>query len=282
MKVGIVGQRDNERAVALAERLVERLEAEGVTVVIDESTAASLAAAMETEEATVPGTPTEAMEECDFVVSIGGDGTFLYTARAAGSTPVMGVNLGEVGFLNAVSPADAVATVLDSVERVRAGDLRTRELPRLVASNDEWALAPGLNEVLVQGPRRGHGGGATFEVRVDGAVYTRGHADGVLVATPTGSTAYNLSEGGPLVHPSVPGLVVTEMAGSDGKRPLVVDVDSVVTIAVSDASEAIAVSDGRARETVNPPTEIRVRAAKEPARVAGPAREFFAALGKLE
>ena len=288
MKVGLVGQKDNPRARSLVEAIGRSLRQLGVSVAVDEVTAGALeadrrpgygSASDRFEPETVA---VDDLHGCDLVVSIGGDGTFLFAARGVDDTPIMGVNLGEVGFLNAVSPADAVATVLDSVERVRAGDLRTRELPRLVASNDEWALAPGLNEVLVQGPRRGHGGGATFEVRVDGSVYTRGHADGVLVATPTGSTAYNLSEGGPLVHPSVPGLVVTEMAGSDGKRPLVVDVDSVVTIAVSDASEAIAVSDGRARETVNPPTEIRVRAAKEPARVAGPAREFFAALGKLE
>ena len=282
MKVGIVSQRDNDRAVSLAERLVDRLGEVGAEVAIDESTAATLAARAGDDEPTLPGTPTEEMADGDLVVSIGGDGTFLYTARAAGSTPVMGVNLGEVGFLNAVSPDDAIAEVLAAVERFREDGLRAQELPRLVASADDWTLSPGLNEVLVQGPRRGHGGGAAFEVRVDGSVYIDGHADGVLVATPTGSTAYNLSEGGPLVHPSVPALVVTEMAGGDGMRPLVVDIDSAVTIAVEGASEVFAVSDGRARRTVAPPTEITVRAADEPARIAGPPREFFAALEKLE
>ena len=295
MQVGIVSQRDNERAIALATRLVERLDADGVAVAIDESTAATLAGEREAAGQresdgensesvahALPGTPTAAMADCDLVVSIGGDGTFLYTARAAGATPVVGVNLGEVGFLNAVSPDDAVGEVLDEVDRMRDDAGRTQELPRLVASASSWTLAPSLNEVLVQGPRRGHAGGATFEVRVDGDVYTRGHADGVLVATPTGSTAYNLSEGGPLVHPSVPGMVVTEMAGGDGMRPLVVDVDSEVTIAVEDAAEAVVVSDGRDRETISPPASVTVRAAEEPARIAGPAREFFAALGKLQ
>jgi NAD+ kinase len=284
MKVGIVSQRDNERAIALAERLVDRLQEQGVGVAIDESTAASLAAKRGEVDDTeaLPGTPTGEMSECDLVVSIGGDGTFLYTARAAGATPVMGVNLGEVGFLNAISPDDAIAEVLEEVDRVSEGRGRTRELPRLVAESEGWELAPGLNEVLVQGPRRGHGGGATFSVRIDGAEYTRGHADGVLVATPTGSTAYNLSEGGPLVHPAVPGLVVTLMAGGKGVRPLVVDVDSEVTITVEDAETAIAVSDGRTRETLDPPAAVQVRTAGEPARITGPPREFFAALGKLE
>jgi NAD+ kinase len=274
MKVGILAQRGNGRAASLADDLRGRLREAGVEVRADSETADRLG---------VAGTPVEEFDAADLVVSIGGDGTFLYAARGAGGTPILGVNLGEVGFLNAVGPGDAVDAVLDEVASFReTGDVVAREVPRIAASGDGWTEQPAVNEVTVMGARRGHGGGVGVEVRVDGSLYSDGHADGVLVATPTGSTAYNLSEGGPLVHPSVEGLVVNEMVPERGMPPLVVAPDVEVTVALSDADEAVVVSDGRTRRRVEPPTEVTVAAADDPVRLAGPTSDFFEALGKLD
>jgi len=283
MKIGIVAQRSNHRAISLATQLHERLHEVDVAVVFDETTAATLATDenrwADGDQPAPTGVPVDAMSDCTLIVSIGGDGTFLYAARGAGSTPVLGVNLGEVGFLNAVAPDEAVETVLSEVERLREGEsVQTQTVPQLQANG----VPPALNEIVVQGGQRGHGGGAGFEVRVDGSLYTSGHADGVLIATPTGSTAYNLSEDGPLVHPSVDGIVVTEMAGEAAMPPLVVDGDSEITIRIEDASECVVVSDGRVRETMMPPAQVDVSRADEPVKIAGPQRDFFAALGKLE
>jgi NAD+ kinase len=286
MKVGIVAQRENRRATSLAGRLGVRLREADVDVVFDQTTAGVLDggdgqwAAADTDPPT--GVDVDEMETCDLVVSIGGDGTFLFAARGAGSTPIIGVNLGEVGFLNAVSPTDAIDAVVAEVRHVREnGGARTTDMARLAASGDGWSLAPAINEVLVHGPRRGHGGGAEFEVRVDGSLYTSGHADGVLVATPTGSTAYNLSEDGPLVHPGVDGLVVSEMAGEEAMPPLVVGADSELTVRIEGVGDVVVVSDGRARRRVDPPERVTLTRADEPVRIAGPARNFFGALGKL-
>ena len=155
-------------------------------------------------------------------------------------------------------------------------------MPRVRASGADWTLQPALNEVVIQGPQRGHGNGIGVTVRVDGSLYTSGHADGVLVATPTGSTAYNLSEAGPLVHPSVSALVVTEMAAELEMPPLVVDNDSEVTVRVEDAEHATVVSDGRVAEEIEVPTQVTLQRAADPVRVAGPSLDFFTALGKLE
>jgi NAD+ kinase len=289
MRVGIVGQRGNTRAVSLVGDISERLQRDGVEVVVDETTYAEfergdLFHESGASEPTMPeSTPVEGLSSCDLAVSVGGDGTFLYTARGAGGTPIMGVNLGEVGFLNAVSPGDAVTAVASEVDRIReTGSPRVREMPRIEATSDEWTLPPALNEVVVQGAQRGHGNELSIEVRVDGALYTSGRADGVLVATTTGSTAYNLSEGGPLVHPSVPSFLVTEMCDAEGMPPLVIDVDATVTVRVDDADTAVAVSDGRVRRSVEPPAEITVERAGTPIRIAGPPLDFFTALGKLE
>jgi len=189
MNVGIVAQRGNENATDLAGALCEMLDEEDVSIWVDEATS---------EHVDARGVDVDRMTECNLVVSIGGDGTFLFAARGAGGTPILGVNLGEVGFLNAVAPEDAVEEVRETVTTYRErGAVPSREAPRLTASGDgDWSTHPALNEIVVLGAQRGHGQGAEFEVEVDGTTYDRGHADGVLVSTPTGSSAYNLSEGG--------------------------------------------------------------------------------------
>ncbi|GAB3681492.1 NAD(+)/NADH kinase [Salinarchaeum chitinilyticum] len=273
MQVGIVGQRGRERAVAVTDDLRDRLHERGVDVVLDESTATAL---------DVEGSPPERLADCDLAVSIGGDGTFLYAARAAGATPLVGVNLGEVGFLNGVSPERAIEAVTAAVDELEAGSLSTRDVPRLRAGGDDWSLEPAINEVLVQGPRRGAGVDTTVSVGVDGSTYASGVADGVLVATPTGSTAYNLSEGGPLVHPSVDAMVVTPMFARDGTRPLVVDGNSTIELHVENADSGHVVTDGRQARELEAPFDVTVEVSEQPLHIAGPDVDYFEALEKLE
>lgn len=275
MEVGIVAQRGNAQAVRLAGDVTTLLADKDVTSHVDPSTAAAL---------DVPETPVEEFAECDLVVSIGGDGTFLFAARGAGSTPILGVNLGEVGFLNAVAPENAIETVAREVDRYRrTGSIRYRDVPRVRACwTDGWELTPALNEVTVQGTQRGHANGVDLEVRVDDSHYSTASGDGFLVATPTGSSAYNLSEGGPLVHPRVGGLIVTSMCAAGAMPPLVVPLESEIEIVIDGAAEAVVSSDGATHRTVSLPTAVSIRAAEEPARVAGPVSDFFEALNKLE
>jgi len=276
MRVGIVAQLDNPRASALAADIARHLD--GIDVVVDPETGDSIAEDTDLDVETVP---VAELASCQLAVSIGGDGTFLHAARGAGTTPIMGVNLGEVGFLNALAPEEAVETVVAEVEHIqKTGSARTRAMPRLRATGSDWSLSPALNEVVVQGAHRGDGGGGEFEIRVDGSLYTSGHADGVLVATPTGSTAYNLSERGPLVHPGVDGLVVTPMSGADAMPPLVVGPDRTVSVELSSGPAAV-VSDGRLVEELSPPLSVAVERTGPPVRVAGPELDFFSALGKL-
>ncbi len=274
--VGIVAQRNNERAQALAATLVDTIEREGAHVVVDDLTG---------EAVDATAVPVAAMAGRDLVVSIGGDGTLLFVAREVGSTPILGVNLGEVGFLNAVAPDDALAVVTDLVANLEeTGTVEGRELARLQATgvDTEWTLEPALNEVVVHGSRRGHGGGATIEIHVDGQQYAKSHADGVLVATPTGSTAYNLSEGGPLVHPSADVLVVTQMAATESMPPLVVEPDTELTLTVSGTDTAYAISDGRNRQRLEPPATVSISLADESVTLVGPQANFFDGLDKLE
>ncbi len=191
----------------------------------------------------------------------------------------------EVGFLNAVAPDDALGVVTElAAELDETGSVEERELARLRATGVEadWTLEPALNEIVVHGPRRGSGGGATVGIDIDGQRYAESHADGVLVATPTGSTAYNLSEGGPLVHPSAETLVVAQMAATEPMPPLVVEPETEITLTVSETETAYAISDGRNRQRLDPPAEVSVSLANDAVRLVGPQANFFDGLDKLE
>lgn len=278
--VGIVAQRGNERAQELARSLVGALESDGGTgataVVVDEATG---------EAVDATAVPVAEMDDRDLVVSLGGDGTLLFVAREVGPCAILGVNLGEVGFLNAVEPADAVDVATDLVADYReSGSLAGRDLPRLEATVEggEWTLEPAVNEIVVSGPRRGPGGGATVTVRIDGEPYAEGHADGVLVATSTGSTAYNLSEDGPLVHPAADAIVVTGMAADAGRPPLVVGHDTDIELTVSDADTAYVISDGRNSREIEPPATVDVTVAADPITLVGPRPDFVTNLEKLD
>jgi NAD+ kinase len=273
MRVGIVAQKGNSQAAFLAEQIHETLP-QAVSVRLDAATAERLG---------VEGHPVETMDACDLVVSIGGDGTFLFTARGAGPTPILGVNLGEVGFLNGVAPDVAVETVEEVVDRYReSGEIHARAVPRLRATGEgDWELHPALNEIVVQGPQRGHGQGLDYEVRVDGRLLTNGHGDGVLVSTPTGSTAYNLSEGGPLVHPDADTLVITEISAVESMPPLVVPGESEVEVRVAGHDFGYVSSDST-RKRFEMPEWVTIRPADEPTRIAEPSSDFFQALSKLD
>ena len=273
MRVGIVAQRGNSRAAYLAEDVREELVGADVEVWLDAATAGEL---------DLRGRNVAEFSTCDLVVSIGGDGTFLYAARGAGTTPVLGVNLGEVGFLNALGPEEAVHAVMAEVEALRDGELSVREAPRLVADGDGWESPAAVNEIVLQGTQRGSAGGIDLEIRVDGSLFSSGRADGVLAATPTGSTAYNLSEGGSLVHPDVDAIVVNEMCADAGMPPLAVGLDSEVTVRLTGAETANVVVDGRVTRSPAPPATVTIRTADTPIRIAGPDAEFFEALNKLE
>lgn len=272
MQVGIVAQKGNPRAAYLADDVRETLSDRDVTVWLDEATATALDA---------DGYGMDRFESCDCIVAIGGDGTFLYAAHHAGGTPILGVNLGEVGFLNAISADDAEEAILETVDALQAGEGTVREVPRLVARTDDWASSPATNEIVVQGPRRGRGGGVDYEIRVDGSLYSGGHADGVIVATPTGSTAYNLSERGPIVHPGVETMLVNEMVAEAGMPPLAIPLDRTVSVTLTGVETGVVVSDGRDPKELSVPVEIAIERSGPPMRMAGPSPDFFEALGKL-
>lgn len=187
----------------------------------------------------------------DVAVSIGGDGTFLRTARWVGSKeiPIIGINTGHLGFLAEESLHDAGAVV----DNLLSGDyfIEERSLLEVRASGDSlrqlvarWAYA--LNEVAIL--RRGNASMVSVHTFLDDIEIASYQGDGLIISTPTGSTAYNLSVGGPIVQPTAPCFVLSPIAPHAlTMRPLVVSDSHVIKTSVESRVDTYRVTlDGRA------------------------------------
>jgi NAD+ kinase len=177
----------------------------------------------------------------DLAVIVGGDGTVLRTAQKIGETPILGVKVGALGFLCETTPE----TVKDVLEKVLAGRCYVEHKTKLKAKYKDLALPDALNEVLVTTSKPSKI--MSLSVLKDGAPLHRGKADGVIISTTTGSTAYALSAGGPIIDPK---LVVMEVVFicplSAGLRPIIFPSSSTIEVRVlSGASPGIIVLDGQ-------------------------------------
>lgn len=249
-------------AVTAGRELAERLVAAGMTVRALESEASALAC----PDAQVDG---ESAEGAELVVALGGDGTLLRAAefaRPAGAA-LLGVNLGHIGFL-----AEAERTDLESmVERILASsydveermtlDVQVRRGDDVVAR--DWAL----NDVTVEKAARQRM--VDLMVEVDARPLSRWAGDGVVCATPTGSTAYAFSAGGPVVWPSVEAILVVPIsAHALFARPLVTAPSSTVAIELpADSAGAIAFCDGRRTIDLQVHDRLEISRGNEPIRL---------------
>jgi NAD+ kinase len=191
-----------------------------------------------------PGDPAD----CDLIVALGGDGTTLAALHAAAPAgkPVLGVACGSLGALTAVD-ADALVGALD---RVDAGDWRPRRLPALEVET-AGAIRSAVNDLVIV--RQGAGQVAA-DVRVDGELFIRFAGDGLVVATPLGSSAYTLAAGGPVLAPGGSGLVFTPLSPHGGCcPPLVAAGESRLTIELEPGHGGARIElDGQIHDRVEP------------------------------
>jgi len=217
--------------------------------------------------------------EADLLVTVGGDGTLLRAARLvhALGIPILGVNTGRLGFLTEVESTDAGFAAL---ERVFRGTLQVEERVALhaqVAGSDDVHFA--LNEVVVR--RVTQARLAPFGLALDGETIAHLPSDGVIVATPTGSTAYFLSAGGPIIHPAVDALgVMGLMPHTLFARPILVQSDATIEITCdSELSRANLENDGFVAAELGAGDRVVIRKAAQPVRFARVrSRAFFARL----
>lgn len=193
------------------------------------------------------------LARADLVVCIGGDGTVLRAARLTvpHATPILGVNMGRLGFLTDMSPRDC----FNHVERILAEDWRLEErlmVRGVVADGDhaEPTEYHGLNDIVIS--RRAPGRPIYVDVRIDRAHLALYRCDGIIVSTPTGSTGYSLSAGGPILAPTEHHLVLTPVAAHLALgRSLVLQPESIVEMKVTSDAGAIISVDGQDDVPVN-------------------------------
>jgi NAD+ kinase len=202
--------------------------------------------------------------DADLVVAVGGDGTLLHAARMAAlaDVPVLGVNRGRLGFLADVGPEKMIESVEDALAG-RCHAERRMLLSAHLTAEGRSIDALGLNDVVVTKRETGR----TVDVRtwVNGAYVNTHGGDGFIVATPTGSTAYALSCGGPIVHPSLDAIVLVPVSPHTlSDRPIVVPAGSVVEIELSDRfdTQAQVACDGHVLCDLEPGTRLRIERAK--------------------
>ncbi|HEY6351932.1 MAG TPA: NAD(+)/NADH kinase [Candidatus Angelobacter sp.] len=176
----------------------------------------------------------------DFVVVLGGDGTLLSVARsvAPAGIPILGVNLGSLGFLTEVKQEELVRT-LEAIDAGRC-DVSLRALLHCQLQREKEPLASfeALNDVVVHQSALARL--AVFDVRVNGTFVANYTADGLIVSTPTGSTAYSLAAGGPILAPDLPGFVITPVASHAlTNRPLVVQDTATIEVAIRDSGNLV-------------------------------------------
>ncbi len=203
--------------------------------------------------------------EADLAIAIGGDGTMLHASRLAREygTPILGINRGRLGFLADITPDEMIA----SVELVLAGkylkDSRLLLRAMLVTESGDEQVAYGLNDVVLQ--RQGAGGMVDFSTRIAGQYVNTHSGDGLIVATPTGSTAYALSCGGPILEPQIDAIALVPICPHTlTDRPIVVAADRLIDIALlrRDATLAEVTVDGVHLGTLGPSDTLSVAAAE--------------------
>ncbi len=219
-------------------QLAAHLRARGVIVLVpdDDSVPAAPGDVRAVDEA-------ELVRQAELVIAIGGDGTLLYAAGlvATRGTPLLGVNRGRLGFLTDVSPDDMLASVDAAIEGRCVVDYRPLLAAEIVAGAAQSQGRPAqhglaLNDVVLEGSQPGRL--LDFSTTIDGRFVNTHGGDGLVIATATGSTAYALSCGGPIVEPGLDALVVAPICPHTlSDRPIVVSGRSVVEVALVDRHE---------------------------------------------
>ena len=211
----LVGLYTDKRVAEPMQIIANHLQEVGLKVMVSPEVASELNA--------TPVKVRDLAKQADLIIAVGGDGTMLYAARQLGSLdiPLLGVNRGRLGFLADVSPTK----MLHSFDRILAGDYTIESRLRLEArlefpdGTEKTALA--LNDIVLQ--RQDTGRMLDFETRIAGRYVNTHMGDGLIVATPTGSTAYALSCGGPILEPKIDAVVLVPICPHTlSDRPIVI------------------------------------------------------------
>ena len=243
-KVGLVSRLDGDAALKVAVRLHKDMTKKGLKVLPEEQLS---------QAAKLPGGVPFSKMDADLIVTVGGDGTVLKTCMSIPKpeTPILAVNMGRRGYLTEVDPENA----MHAIESYIKGTCKTEERTKLSVAIEGEGPIDGLNEVVIASgtpSKMLH-----FIVSIDKSQLLEFRGDGLIVSTPTGSTAYALSANGPIVDNSVDAFVVTFICPLEHLTPLVVSMDNRIKVElVAPKLKGTLVVDGRVQRELQPQTSV--------------------------
>jgi NAD+ kinase len=236
--VGLVARYDQKAALKLTEKLADYLNKKGLKVYIENSLSDKITSHHEF-------VPLSEMKT-DFIITIGGDGTILRTAIAVPKPepPILAVNMGVRGFLTEVEPQNA----FEAIDRILSGDYKVEKCAKLCVTAGEETIPDALNDVVVSA---GEPSKILYaEIRKGGNPILKCQADGLIVATPTGSTGYSLSAGGPVLDSEVNAFVITPICSLTVFHSLVLPADCTITINALRPNNMYVLIDGNLRKLI--------------------------------
>ena len=269
--VALIGKFQTPEVAEPLLELAEYLGKRRVKVLIDDLTAAQV------KTGQYPAYPlAELGEWADLAIVIGGDGTMLNIARAMAphDVPVVGVNQGRLGFLTDISTENMVKTIGALLDGKFVTEDRMLLDGRVYRGKDKVFEALAFNDVVVSKGTKGSM--IELEFRIEGEfIYTQ-RSDGLIVSTPTGSTAYALSSGGPIVHPALSVIAVVPVSPHTlSNRPIVISGNSKVEIVVKDAADPRAHFDSHSRFDLREADRVQVRRYPRPLSLLHPAGHSY-------
>jgi len=265
--VALVGRYQSEGVAASLLAIAGFLQARGIRVLVEADTFAAIGRP-ELESAS-----TEAIgQQADLAIALGGDGTMLGLARqiAASRVPLVGINHGRLGFVTDIALSQWPAALGAILDGSYAAEDRTMLVARALRQGHEVWRALAMNDVVVS--RSSRAGMIELQVHVDGVYMYNQRADGLIVATPTGSTAYALSANGPILHPRLAGVVLVPVAPQAlSNRPITLPDDVRIDIRVVDGREPRVAADMQVFSDLHVGDDIVIERAPFKARFLHPA-----------
>ncbi len=273
MKVGIIGKRNNTEVYNIVRDLVKWLEEKGVEYLVDSELGKSLKLDNTVKQADIP-------KHVELVIVFGGDGTFLSVSKQVNeyNIPILGINSGGLGFLTEFT----LNELYPIMEKIIGDDYEIEERGMLSASvykkNKKFGSYTVLNDLVINN-------GKVSRI-IDLAIYAEGNlittfkADGIIFSTPTGSTAYSLSAGGPIAHPTLPVTLITPICPHIlTNRPLVVSNEMEITVKVLTVGSSYLTLDGQETVKLELNDEIKLKKSDSTVKlIKSPFRDYFSIL----
>jgi NAD+ kinase len=274
-RVGIVAKPDAPRAQAVIVQLLSWLSARGIGVVLEKETADLVPAV-----APASAAKTELPGQVDFLIVLGGDGTLLSMARAVGDlgVPLLGMNLGGLGFLTATTLDEMFPALEAYLDGRMTIEERMLLATRVIRNGQALCEYAALNDVVIM--KSAMSRIIDLSVSVDGRHATAYRADGLIISTPTGSTAYSLSAGGPILFPTMDAVLLTPICSHTlTNRPIVLPGTDRIEVTLLADQEVMATVDGQVGVGLRERDTVEIRQATSRIRlVRFPQKDFFSVL----